>query len=342
VRIAAYIAFVLGLAGAIGLIAWHGFATVSLAMEALGAGVLLLPLIYAPHYFGAAASWSLNFPEGPRPAFVKVLRAIWIGIGVETLMPLGGLAAEVVKTRLLIRDGTRPADAASLAVVDMTVQIVVLIFWALLGFSALIITGPNETLFWPITLGAGFLSLAFCSMIYAQYSGLLVKLAQWGTRSLRSERWKGVADNAHHLDRTIRSIYARPWRVAAACAIRCTTRGLMAVEIWVAAALMGHPITASDAVMFIGVISVLRAATFVVPGGLGVQEVAYTLMAPLVGLAPEIGLALSLASRARELMTGIPALLLWQVIEGRSLRRLMGRRGDGLTSELDPAEPLTG
>jgi hypothetical protein len=36
-------------------------------------------------------------------------------------------------------------------------------------------------------------------------------------------------------------------------------------------------------------------------------------------------------------MTGIPALLLWQVIEGRSLRRLMGRREDGLTSELDPA-----
>lgn len=336
-RIAAYIAFVLGLAGAIGLIAWHGFATVSLAMEALGAGVLLLPLIYAPHYFGAAASWSLNFPEGPRPVFVKVLRAIWIGIGVETLMPLGGLAAEVVKTRLLIRDGTRPADAASLAVVDMTVQIVVLIFWALLGFSALIVTGPEETLFWPITLGASFLALAFGSMIYAQYSGLLVKLAQWGVRSLRSERWKGVADNAHHLDRTIRSIYARPLRVAAACAIRCSTRGLMVVEIFVAAWLMDHPITPSDAVMLIGIISTLRAAAFVLPGGWGLQEGAYVVLGGMVGLAPEIALALSLASRARELMTGIPALLLWQVIEGRSLRRLIGRRTDGLTSKLDPA-----
>jgi len=337
VRIAAYIAFVFGLAGAIGLIAWHGWGDVSLAMEALGAGVLLLPLIYSSHYFGASASWSLNFPEDRRLPFLKVLRAIWIGIAVETLMPLGGLAAEVVKARLLIRDGTRPADAASLAVVDMTVQIVVLIFWALLGFTALIVSGPDETLFWPITLGGGFLALAFCTMTYAQYSGLLVKLAQRGARSLRSERWKGVADNAHRLDRTIRAIYARPWRVAAACAIRCTTRGLMAVEIWVAAWLMGHPITASDAVMFIGIISVLRAAAFVVPGGLGVQEAAYTLMAPFVGLAPEIGLALSLASRARELMTGIPALLLWQVIEGRGLRRLMGRRSDELRSELDPA-----
>ena len=332
-RTAAYIAFVLGLAGAIALIAWHGFETVSLAMGALGAGVLLLPLIYAPHYLGAAGSWSLNFPEGRRPHFVKVLRAIWIGISVETLMPLGGLAAEVVKARLLIRDGTRPTDAASLAVVDMTVQIVVLIFWALLGFSALVVTGPDETLFWPITLGVGFLALAIGAMVYAQYAGLFGKLAQAGARSLRSERWKGVADNAHHLDRTIREIYARPMRVAAACAIRCTTRGLMAVEIWAAAWLMDHPITPSDAVMFIGIISTLRAAAFVLPGGWGLQEGAYVVLGGMVGLPAEIALALSLASRARELMTGVPALLLWQVIEGRSLRRLMG----GRQSKLDPA-----
>lgn len=326
-RVAAYIAFVLGLAGAIGLIAWHGFETVSRAMEALGAGVLLLPLIYAPHYFGAAASWSLNFPEGRRPHFLKILRAIWIGISVETLMPLGGLVAEVVKARLLIRDGVRASDAASLAVVDMTVQVVVLIFWALLGFTALIASGPQETLFVPILLGTGFLILASAAMLYGQYN-----LAQLGERMLRSERWRGFADNAQVIDRTVRATYARPLRVAAACAIRCATRGLMAVEIWVAASLMGHPITPSDAVMFIGIISTLRAAAFVLPGGWGLQEGAYVVLGGMIGLAPEIALALSLASRARELMTGVPALLLWQVIEGRSLRRLMGRQ-----SELDPA-----
>jgi glycosyltransferase 2 family protein len=325
-RNVAYLAFVLGLAVAIGLVAWHGFETVAAAMVALGAGVFLLPLIYAPHYLGAAASWSLNFPEGRRPTFPKVLRAIWIGIGVETLMPLGGLAAEVVKARLLIRDGTRPANAASLAVVDMTVQIVVLIFWALLGFSALIITGPNETLFWPITTGAAFLTLAIGTMLYAQYAGLFGKLAQWGAGSLRSARWQGLADNAHHLDRTIRAIYARPLRVAAACAIRCTTRGLMAVEIFVAAWLMASPITASDAVMFIGIISTLRAAAFVVPGGWGLQEGAYVVLGQMVGLEPEIALALSLATRARELMTGVPALMVWQFIEGRMLKSLLERR----------------
>ena len=332
-RIVAYVAFVLGLAAAIGLIAWRGFDTVAAAMVALGSGVLLLPLIYAPHYFGAAASWSLNFPEGRRPSFPKVLRAIWIGIAVETLMPLGGLMAEVVKARLLIRAGTRAADAASLAVVDMTVQVVVLIFWALLGFSALIITGPDETLFWPIVSGAAFLALAIGTMLYAQYAGLFGKVAGIGARMLRSARWRDLVAKAHHLDRTIRVIYARPLRVAAACAIRCATRGLMAVEIWVAAWLMDHPITASDAVMFIGIICTLRAAAFVVPGGWGLQEGAYVVLGRMVGLDADIALALSLASRARELMTGIPALVVWQVMEGRVLKAVFDRRG---TRRLDP------
>jgi putative membrane protein len=336
VRIVATIAFVLGLAAAIALIAWSGFDIVGKAMLALGSGVFLLPLIYAPHYFGAAGSWSLNFPTGRRPAFRKVLRAIWVGIAVETLMPLGGLAAEVVKARLLIRAGTRPADAASLAVVDMTVQIVVLISWALLGFSALIVTGPDETLFWPITTGSIFLALASGTMFYAQYAGLFGKLARYGARMLRSERWHELVSNAHYLDRTIRSIYARPWRVAAACAIRCTTRGLMAVEIWVAAWLMDHPITASDAVMFIGITCTLRAAAFVVPGGWGLQEGAYVVLGRMIGLEADVAIALSLATRARELMTGIPALVFWQISEGRVLRALVGRHR-APQSELDPA-----
>jgi putative membrane protein len=331
VRNVAYTAFVLGLATAIALIAWRGFDTVAAAMLALGSGVFLLPLIYAPHYIGAAGSWSLNFPEGRRPAFPKILRAIWIGIAVETLMPLGGLAAEVVKVRLLIRAGTRASDAASLAVVDMTVQIVVLIFWTLLGVTALVVTGPEETLFWPIALGAAFLLLAAGAVLYAQYN-----LAELGSRMLRAERWRGLAGDAQVVHRTIRAIYARPLRVAGACGIRCATRGLMAVEIWVAAWLMDHPISASDAVMFIGITCTLRAAAFVVPGGWGLQEGAYIVLGRMIGLEPDIALALSLASRARELMTGVPALLFWQISEGRWLKHLLGRQQSS-QSELDPA-----
>jgi hypothetical protein len=53
----------------------------------------------------------------------------------------------------------------------------------------------------------------------------------------------------------------------------------------------------------------IRGAAFAVPGALGVQEGGYLLLAPLVGLPPDMALALSLAKRAREIILGLPGLL---------------------------------
>jgi putative membrane protein len=333
-RVAAYIGLIIGLAVAIALIAWRGLDTVSSAMEALGVGVLVLPLIYAPHIFGAATSWSLLFPRGRRPAFRVTLHAIWVGISVETLLPLGGLAAEIVKARLLIRSGVRPADAASLAVVDMTVQIVTLLFWGVIGVCALVDTSTVDTLFWPAAGGAVVLLIAVALLLYAQHAGLFGALARRGARRLTSERWRGITDGAEHLDRTIREIYERPGRIVLAVLIRCCTRGLMAVEIWTAAWLMEYPIPADNAAMFIGVVGTLRAFAFIIPGGWGLQEGAYVLLGQLVGVPADIALALSLASRAREIMLGVPALLTWQFSESRGLKGLIGANK---SSELDPA-----
>jgi putative membrane protein len=332
-RIAAYIALVIGIAVAIALVVWHGFDTVVASLASLGAGVLLLPLVYTPHIFGAATSWSLLFPLGRRPRFAITLRAIWIGIAVETLLPLAGLAAEIVKARLLIRAGVRGADAASLAVVDMTVQVVVLICWGVIGVAALVASGNEGTLFWPAVGGAAVLAVAASLFLYLQHAGLVGTFALRMAGKLKSERWRGITDGAAHLDRTIREIYERPGRIVLSGAIRCCTRSVMAIELWLAGWLMHHPIAAIDAVMFIGVVGTVRAMTFILPGGWGLQEGAYVLLGHLVGVSPDIALALSLASRARELILGVPALLVWHVSEGRGLIAARSIKA----SELDPA-----
>jgi hypothetical protein len=40
-------------------------------------------------------------------------------------------------------------------------------------------------------------------------------------------------------------------------------------------------------------------------------------LAPVFGFTPEIGLAVSLIRRGRDLVVAIPVLLLWQFLEGR-------------------------
>jgi uncharacterized membrane protein YbhN (UPF0104 family) len=58
-----------------------------------------------------------------------------------------------------------------------------------------------------------------------------------------------------------------------------------------------------------------------IPGSLGVQEGGYLLLAPLVGLPPDAALALSLAKRAREILLGLPGLLVLHSSERSWQRR---------------------
>lgn len=78
----------------------------------------------------------------------------------------------------------------------------------------------------------------------------------------------------------------------------------------------------------------VRSAAFAVPGALGVQEGGYLLFSVSIGIAPEIGLALSLIKRVRELLLGLPGLLVWQILEGRNFLQ----RQRGLTPNADSDE----
>jgi putative membrane protein len=320
VRLAGCLALLAGLAAATVLVAWQGLGTVAAAMGALGAGIILLPAIYAPHIAGAAASWGLLFAPGRRPPFLVVLRAVWIGLSVETLLPAASLGAEAAKARLLMHSGVRAGEAAGSVVADMTVQAMVLAFWALAGIGALVSARAEAGLVWAAAAGAALLAAAIGGLLLAQRAGLFGLLARATGRVIGAARRQLVIDGAARLDARIRAIYDRPHRVVLACAIRCASRALLIAELWLVAELMGHPIAVGEAVMLVGIIGALRAATMVVPGGWGVQEGGFVLLGGLIGLAPDLALAMSLATRARELIVCLPALAVWQVLEGRKLR----------------------
>jgi hypothetical protein len=65
----------------------------------------------------------------------------------------------------------------------------------------------------------------------------------------------------------------------------------------------------------------VRAASFLVPGGIGVQEESYLMLGSAIGLPSDASLALALIRRVRELSFGIPGLIAWQFTEGHRLFR---------------------
>jgi glycosyltransferase 2 family protein len=92
-------------------------------------------------------------------------------------------------------------------------------------------------------------------------------------------------------------------------------------EIWIALHALGLAATLVNSVILQSMVLTIRSAVFSVPGALGVQEGGYVLVGNLLGIPGDAAFALSLIARVRELVLGIPGLVVWQVIEARRVLR---------------------
>jgi len=313
-----------GLTAAILLIAWQGVATVGTALVSLGASVLLLPLAFLPSLVLVTLSWHRLFLAPPRPRFPAVLRATWVGASVDTLLPTASIGGEVVKARLLAQSGTPGVEAAASVVVDKTVQAIAIVLQALIGALVLVVLQVERGLVLVSLAAVALLAAGVAGFIVAQRAGGIGFLVGLLDRLRGGRGPKSVIKNAATLDETIRALYRRPGPVVAASALRLLARLALTLEVWLAAYLMGQPITLFEALMLKSLAGALRGAAFAVPGGWGLQEGSFVLLGGLLGLEPGFMLALSLATRARELLVSLPGLLAWQHAEGRALWKRAG------------------
>ena len=85
----------------------------------------------------------------------------------------------------------------------------------------------------------------------------------------------------------------------------------------------GH-IRLLNAIALEALLCTLRSIAAPVPAAIGVQEWGYAVLAPLFGLPAEMGVAVSLLKRAREIVLGVPALALLARAVGEARGRLPG------------------
>jgi putative membrane protein len=255
---------------------------------------------------------------------------MWMGRSVNALLPVASIGGEVVKARLLALNDTKAVDAGASVVVDKTVQALSLLLWSLIGVAALVALRADDELVAAALGGAALLAAGIAGFIVVQRAGTFGFLARSAAKVTGAASWDSIVESAGELDTILRALYGRQGRIVLSCLVRLAARSALTVELMLVAYLMGHPLTLLEALMLKSLTGALRGAAFMVPGGLGVQEGGFVVLGALVGLPPEFTLSLSLATRGRELIVGVPGLLAWQHIEGRTLiRRLspQARRG---------------
>ena len=325
-----YIALILGIGAVIGLVVYQGVGSVGAAIAALGWGFALVVLVRIVPVMLDAAAWRLLFDPDHRPRMRDVQWARWIGEGVNTLMPALQVGSALVRTRLMVLRGTPGRVAGASVVVDLTLSTLTQLLFTLVGIGFLLSHYGESNIAKGAGAGVG-LGLVLVSLFCAvQHRGFFRRLVSVVGRVAKGRDWVNAVGGAEALDQAIRDIYRRKWILTANASGQMLAWVIGAFEVWLALHFMGYEISVADAMLLESLVLAVRAAAFFVPGALGVQEGALVLLGGVIGLSPDVALALSLIKRFRELVIGVPALFLWQVTEGRQLvRHHRERRAEG-------------
>jgi putative membrane protein len=321
VRTASWLGLFLGLTFAVALVAWQGTGTVVHLLASTRWTLLLVAGFAVPQLLLATAAWRQLFPRGDAPRFSLALLALWIGFSINLLLPVASVGGDVVRARLLALWTGKTRDIVASVVVDKTLQIATLPALGLIGVAAFFRLLPNGGSIGPALAGVTLLAVAIALAVLVQRAGVFAFLAARAERLVRKSSWDGLVDRASDLDGAIRALYRRPAMILGSWSLRLLARLSLSGEVWLAARLLGHPITLADAILLKTFSLVMRAVAFPVPAGLGVQEGSFVVLAPLIGLTPDVALATSLASRAREIVSSVPGLFAWAYVEGRGLWR---------------------
>lgn len=303
-RTGAIVAAIAGLAIAVWIVVHVGFASVMGAVAAVGwMGFALLCLYSLATFAVLGAAWYALTPQAPLTTFVwgRIVRD-----AAGEVLPFSQLGGVLIGVRALILRRIAAAQAFASAIVDVTTEMMAQIVFILIGL-ALFGTGlPNATIAGIVFALAG--SFAF---VVLQRRGFVI------AEKLAVRFVPAVARQTHAFHEAVKAIYAHPARLAMSSAIHLAAWIVSAGGTWLTIRLIGGRIDVGGAIAIESILSALRSAAVVVPGALGVQEAGYALMLPLFGLPVEMGLAVSLLKRAREIAIGVPVLLVWQTIEGR-------------------------
>ncbi|MFM0493498.1 flippase-like domain-containing protein [Paraburkholderia caledonica] len=331
---AALVLLSIGTALFVGLLAWQGFGSVVSTLLAAGWGLALVAAFHVVPLALDAGAISVLLPRGRdggrhHLSVRDALFARWIGESVNSLLPAGQIGGPVVMVRQLSQRGMPMRDAAAAITVSTTAQALAQIIFALFGllmFGAYAAHGALHDLQTATLIATAVLGGMIVGFYYAQRRGLFGRLLGVASKLFGKRDWSGLMTRAEAVDAAVQAMYRERARVAASFALSLAGWIVGTVEVWLALRFLGHPVDWVDALLLESVGQAIRGAAFMIPGSLGVQEGGYLLLAPLVGLPPDAALALSLTKRAREILLGLPGLLVLHFSERSwQRRRALGR-----------------
>jgi putative membrane protein len=328
-KLSLYVAAILGLAITVALVGFYGFAEIGAALLGVGWGVLALIAFHLVQMLFSSLAWQRLLPRPRMPGLLPVVGVRWIREAVNNLLPVAQIGGELVAARLLRLVSVPLGLGGASVTVDLTMEMVSQILFTLLGLALLMAGSHDARLVQWALVGIAVATATALLFVSVQRVGLFRLLERGLVRFAEKAGWSSLGEIAGLHD-SIQALYRNPRRLAIAGCYHLVSWLLGGFEVMLALWLVGVSVDLRDGLVIESLGQALRAAGFAIPGSLGVQEGGYVLVCGLVGIGPQAAIELSLLKRLREVVFGVPALIVWQFIEGRGLvDRLGGSRLPG-------------
>ncbi len=310
---------IIGVGLILGLLANSGMGDVVHAIDQVSwVGLLLMVLARCALIVPCAFAWWLLSSRSMRVHIF--IWASWVRAAMGEMFITPPLGSEVAGLRILTNSGMPVVDAAACTVVDLTLDLGSQVAFAITGLLLMALTVPNFPWLLPGLMVSTLAAVAILGFALAQKGGLFhwleEKLSHWSAGWLDAMRvsMQGIHER-------IAEIYHHPGRLIGSLLLQYAAWMIGVIPTWIGLSFLGHPLAWHQVIAMDAMVFAVRGAAFMMPAGIGVQEGAYMLLGQMFGLDAASALALSLLRRAADWLATFPALLFWQIKEGKRLRK---------------------
>ena len=305
----------LGVGAILLLLAWFDVGAVWDATRSVGwTGFAVLLGWQAVLFVVLGTAWCAVMPGTAWPLLIwgRMVRD-----AATTCLPFSPVGGYVIGARALTLHGVSWPVAAAGTVMDVTAEIAAQLLFALFGVAVLVLLRPGSGLVGPIAAGI-VAALALLLLAVWQRRRLGAGLRGLGRRLLGE--WFRAQGGLDRLEVALGALYA-PRRLVVGTLLHLLGWFGTGIGTWLALRLLGLDVDLVHVLALEALLDALIAAAFVVPGAAGVQEGGYVVLGAAFGVPPELALGVSLLRRGKDLVWGIPILLMWQMREVRRLAR---------------------
>jgi glycosyltransferase 2 family protein len=307
----------LGVALALYLVMFVGWRAVLSTAIAIGwGGFALFCLCSLGVFLVLGAAWRVLLPEASASGAWVFVRARMVRDSAAEVLPFSQLGGIALGVRAAILHGVPSPLACASMIVDVTTELLAQIAYVALGIALLTTRAPRNSLATSLTS-----TLVAVMVLAAVAAGLFLAVQRYApkiTNKLAARLLRSMGPTITEIGTALDAIYRAPARVALSVALHFAAWIASAAAAWLGFVLIGAHLDLGAVIAIESLVYAIRSVAVLIPNALGVQEAVYALLVPLFGVGMELGLALSVLKRARDIAIGVPVLLMWQTAEGRS------------------------